>query len=54
MIKKNEDYPNNPSLFPPPEEDNGKNGYDYPESSTEDSNVDEDVGPGYELDYSDE
>ena len=29
-IEKNADYINNPSFFQLPEEDDGKNGYDYP------------------------
>ena len=37
-IEMNADNLDNPSLFPPPEEDDGKNGYKYPESSTEESN----------------
>ena len=48
-IKKNPDNPKNPILFPPPEEDDGENGYDYSESSTEESDYDEDVGPGDDL-----
>ena len=32
----------------------GKNGYDYPNSSTEDSDYDADVGPGDDLDDYDE
>ena len=52
-IDKNADDLNNTSLFPPPEEDDGENGYDYPDSSTEESDYDEDVGPGDDLDDSD-
>ena len=48
-IANNADNLRNPSLFQLPEEDGGKNGYDYPDSSTEDSNADEDVGPGDDL-----
>ena len=50
--ENNADKLNNPSLFLPLEEDNGENGYDYLDSSTKDSNVDEDVGLGYDLDNS--
>ena len=53
VIEKNADDLDNPSLFPPPEEENGKNRYDYPDSSTKESDYDEDVGPGDDLDDSD-
>ena len=33
-IEKNSDNLNNPILFFPPEENDEKNGYDYPDSST--------------------
>ena len=36
-------------MFPPSEENDGENGYDYPDSSTEESDYDEDVGPGDDL-----
>ena len=52
-IEKNADNINNPSLFPPPDEDDGETGYEYPESSTEGSNYDEDVRSGDDLDDSD-
>ena len=52
VIKKNADDVNNPSLFQPPEEHNGKNGYDYPEFSTEESDFDDDVLPRDDLDDS--
>ena len=49
-IEKNSYDLKNPSLFPLPEEDDVENGYVYPDSSTEESNTDEDVGPRYDLD----
>ena len=52
-IEKNADNINNPRLFPPPDEDDGETGYEYPESSTEGSNYDEDVRSGDDLDDSD-
>ena len=52
-IDNNADDLNNCSLFPPLYEYDGKNGYDYSDSSTKDSNVDDDVGLGDYLDDSD-
>ena len=49
-IKKNPDNPKNPILFPPPEEDDGENGYDYLVSSTKESAIDDDLGPEDDLD----
>ena len=53
-IDMNEDNPDNPSLFPPQEEDDGKNVYDYPDSSTAEYDYDENVGPGDDLGDSEE
>ena len=54
VIKKNADNLNNTSFFPLPEEKDGENGYYWPESSTKESDVDEDVEPGDDLDGYDE
>ena len=48
-IEKNSDNLKNTCLFPLLEENDGKHGYDYLDSSTKDSDVNDDVGPGYDL-----